>query len=274
MGAHVKIRRIMERYKILIVDDEQNVLNALKRVLHNQNYEILTADNLESAVLCLNKTKVDLIICDYRLGRDDGLKFLEEISKNAPERINILLTGHADLDMAVEAINKSIISKFIIKPWDDQSLVAEIKDLLEKKVDKILKTIKAEEIMSKFAITGEEEAELLTAAHLMMRFRVSGVPIVSLDGKLVGIITATDLFRVMGEFVKEMSSVEQLPATPGLIKDVMIKEVFTVDRKASLFEIIQIMYVKNIHTLPVMENQKLIGVIGRRDVINAFYNIF
>ncbi len=138
-----------------------------------------------------------------------------------------------------------------------------------------LKKIRAEDIMSKFAITTTEDTRISDLAHLMMRFKISGIPVIK-DGKICGIVSATDLFNLMGKIIKEIGrgrAPDDYYATP--VKELMTSNVISVQKDMNLTEIMKIMTGYNIHTLPVMESDKIIGIIGRRDVINAcFFEAF
>ena len=137
-----------------------------------------------------------------------------------------------------------------------------------------LKRIKATDIMSRYAITTTEETMIADIAHLMMRFKISGVPVLGKDKKIVGIITATDLFKLMGKITMEIEKnagfvdYYKMP-----VKSFMTTDVMTITPETTLYEIMKIMWERNIHTLPVvvLSKQEIVGVIGRRDVINACY---
>ena len=132
-----------------------------------------------------------------------------------------------------------------------------------------IKQIKAANIMTPFAVTVKEDDPLLGVAHQMMRLRISGSPVVSSIGKIAGIITVTDLFKVM-----EKSVAGESPALneATLVKDVMTRNVSTINRETTLHEMISLMRDKNIHTLPVVEGDFIVGIVGRRDVIYAYYS--
>lgn len=123
----------MARYKILLVDDEKNILTSLARVFRDGEYDISTAENAEAAVDMVHGGEFDLIICDYKMPGMNGIEFFEIISGEHPEIIKILLTGSAELNMAIEAINKATLYKFILKPWDNSDLLFTVKRALEHK---------------------------------------------------------------------------------------------------------------------------------------------
>ena len=137
-----------------------------------------------------------------------------------------------------------------------------------------LKRIKAMDIMSRYAITTTEETTIADIAHLMMRFKISGVPVLGKDKKISGIITATDLFKLMGKIVGDIekhSGFTDYYKMP--VKSFMTTDVMTITPETTLYEIMKIMWERNIHTLPVvvLSKQEIMGVIGRRDVINSCY---
>ena len=147
-------------------------------------------------------------------------------------------------------------------------------DLDIKKIEQRLKSIKAKDLMSRFAITIKENETVMNLAHLMMRFKISGVPVVNKNGEICGIATATDLFNLMKSITKDIDKGENLNNYPDMqVGALMTKDVVTITEETTLYEIMKIMCERNIHTLPVMvlSKKEIIGVIGRRDIINAFY---
>ena len=143
-----------------------------------------------------------------------------------------------------------------------------------KKSEEKLRNIKAKDLMSRFAITIREDETITTLAHLMMRFKISGVPVCTKNGDICGIVTATDLFNFMKKMVQQMEKGEDAGDYAKMkVTDLMTEGVVTITEETSLYEMMKIMCERNIHTLPVMVVSKkdIIGVIGRRDILNAFY---
>lgn len=143
------------------------------------------------------------------------------------------------------------------------------------KLSKRLKEIKAIDIMSKFAITTRDDESVESLAHLMMRFKISGMPVVSKkSGEICGIVTATDLFNLIKAIIQDIDNgLESSKYQELKVSEIMTKDVISINEKTSLFEIVKIMCDKNIHTLPVKfaDENAIAGVIGRRDILNAFY---
>ncbi|MCK5341243.1 MAG: response regulator, partial [Desulfobulbaceae bacterium] len=121
-----------EQIKILCVDDENNVLRALKRLFMDDDYEIFTAESGSEGIEVLEKEEgIQLIISDYRMPGMDGVEFLRQAHEGWPETIRIVLSGYADTAVVVAAINEGRIYEFIPKPWNDDDLRVTIKKALE-----------------------------------------------------------------------------------------------------------------------------------------------
>lgn len=107
---------------LLIVDDEENVRSALKRALRRESYEVFTASGPEEALELLQQQPVDLVVSDHLMPRMTGLELLKLVHDRYPGVGRIMLTGHADMETAIKAINESEIYRFLQKPWDDLEL--------------------------------------------------------------------------------------------------------------------------------------------------------
>ncbi|MCO6057985.1 response regulator [Pseudomonas sp. MOB-449] len=107
---------------LLLVDDEENILNSLRRVLRSEPYKLLIASDGENALEILQGTPVDLIISDARMPGMDGATLLTQVQRRWPQCLRILLTGYADLTTTIKAINEGQIYRYVSKPWDDDEL--------------------------------------------------------------------------------------------------------------------------------------------------------
>jgi len=105
--------------RILIVDDEENVRKALGRCLKREGYELFFAAGPEEGLDLLKTTKVDAVISDHLMPNMTGLEFLKMVRNRYPDCLRIMLTGHADMQTAIDAINQGEIYRFMTKPWDD-----------------------------------------------------------------------------------------------------------------------------------------------------------
>ncbi len=108
--------------KILIVDDEENVRHALRRILRKEGYEMFFASEPDEALALLKTEEVDMVISDHVMPNMTGLEFLELVRTRHPDVIRIMLTGHADIQTTIDAINHGKIRSFLTKPWDDVAM--------------------------------------------------------------------------------------------------------------------------------------------------------
>lgn len=110
------------KVRVLLVDDEDNILRSLQRVLRREPWELQTAGSGHEALAAMAEERFDLIISDARMPGMDGPTLLAEIRRKYPWCIRILLTGYADITSTVKAINDGQIYRYISKPWDDDEL--------------------------------------------------------------------------------------------------------------------------------------------------------
>ena len=119
------------KHTVLLVDDEENVLRALSRLIRKDGYNILTANNPLEALGVLHDNQVDLIISDQTMPGIKGLDFLKTVKTKYPETVRILLTGNSDTAMAITAINEGEVYRFLTKPWDGDEIKITIKQALQ-----------------------------------------------------------------------------------------------------------------------------------------------
>ncbi len=116
----------MTKPELLIVDDEEDVLNALKRLLRKEFELHLFSDPL-AALDFFKNNPVPLVISDMRMPIMDGATFLARVTEISQRSKRFLLTGHADINSTVSAVNEGKISHYFAKPWDNNELVSELK---------------------------------------------------------------------------------------------------------------------------------------------------
>ncbi len=121
-----------EQIKILLVDDEENVLRSLKRLFFDEDYEIITAASGEEGLKLLEQEQPQIVISDYRMPSMSGVDFLREVYNRRPETVRIVLSGYADTASIISAINEGQIYKFIPKPWDDEDLKITVANTVER----------------------------------------------------------------------------------------------------------------------------------------------
>lgn len=112
---------------ILIVDDEEGVLNALRRLLRREGYNIVCAGSAEEGLRVLQQQPIDLVISDQRMPQMEGTVFLQKVKERWPDTLRVILSGYAEPALIVESINKGEVYRFFPKPWDDDELRAGIR---------------------------------------------------------------------------------------------------------------------------------------------------
>lgn len=112
---------------LLLVDDETNVLAALKRLLRRENYRILTAENGDEALALLAAHEVGVILTDQRMPGLSGTELLAKVRMMHPQTVRMVLSGYTGLDSLTEAINRGEIFRFLAKPWDEIELLQAIR---------------------------------------------------------------------------------------------------------------------------------------------------
>lgn len=118
------------RPRLLFVDDEPSILNALKRVFRGKGYEIITATSGTEGLELLERQRADLVLSDMRMPEMDGAQFLEQVFKHWPDTKRILLTGYADASATIAAINQGKIWRYVAKPWNDDELLLTVQQAL------------------------------------------------------------------------------------------------------------------------------------------------
>src|SRR3990172_1286899 len=109
--------------KILFVDDEENILAAFRRQLRGK-YSVSTASNGEEGLETIHtQGPFAIIVADFRMPRMNGTQFLSRAKELAPDSVRIMLTGHADLNTAIEAVNDGNIFRFLTKPCSTENLI-------------------------------------------------------------------------------------------------------------------------------------------------------
>ena len=138
------------------------------------------------------------------------------------------------------------------------------------------------EIMTKNVITVSPDTYLKEIGLIFKENRISGVPVVDSDGDIVGIVTLTDFFKILRQIYickgvekrwggLELSETHEKKKTEAKAKDIMTKDIVTISEDASIDDVMRLMFDRGIHTIPVTKEGKLIGVVGKRDLIHACF---
>lgn len=129
-----------QKATIVIVDDEDMVLTSLNSFLNLETeYSVHTFTSAKEALEYIINDNVDLVVSDYLMPEMDGISFLAKVREVKPEIPRIILTGYADKENAIKAINEVGLFQYIEKPWDNDDLLIIFRNGLEKK--KLLKNL-------------------------------------------------------------------------------------------------------------------------------------
>ena len=116
---------------LLLVDDEANILKALQRIFLPLGYRVLTAESGEAGLAVLENEPVDLVISDMRMPGMNGHQFLKQVRSKYPMTMRAILSGFSEGKDVVNALRDGSARMYILKPWDNEKLVAEIGKLLQ-----------------------------------------------------------------------------------------------------------------------------------------------
>lgn len=197
----------MKNSKIIAVDDEKMVTSAFKALFKVEGYtDVHLFNTPKDAIEYLKDNKPDLIISDFIMPEMNGLEFLTEAKKLYPEVSMILLTGYADKENAIKAINEIGLYKYIEKPWDNDDLMMNIKNgiershLLENLRNKITELEVAKKQLQDYSenlekIVAERTADLSEANKKLsgiINYCADGIIIVDGEGKILQVNPACE----------------------------------------------------------------------------------
>lgn len=120
---------------IVLVDDEDMVVTSIKSFLTLEtDYEVKGFTSPKEALEYIGENRVDVVVSDYLMPEVDGIEFLARVKQIQPEATRILLTGYADKENAIKAINDVGLYQYIEKPWENDDLKLIIRNGLEKRL--------------------------------------------------------------------------------------------------------------------------------------------
>jgi diguanylate cyclase (GGDEF)-like protein len=118
---------------LLLVDDEENILSSLRRLLRRDGYQIVCARSATEGLQRLAESQVDVILSDQRMPGMTGVEFLRCAKDLYPDTVRMVLSGFTDLQSVIDAVNEGAIYKFLTKPWDDERIRAHISEAFRQK---------------------------------------------------------------------------------------------------------------------------------------------
>ncbi|MEZ4649505.1 MAG: response regulator [Candidatus Eisenbacteria bacterium] len=119
--------------KVLFVDDDANLLSGLRRSLRGEPFSVLVAQNAKDALALLQKEDVDVIVADDRMPGMLGTELLQYVRKSHPDVLRILMTGYADFETAMRAINEGAVFRFLTKPCKESELLIALHAALQQR---------------------------------------------------------------------------------------------------------------------------------------------
>ena len=153
----------MDDDTVLIVDDEEMVLTSLSAYLTLESYEVVTFTAASLALQHLEKHDVGVIISDFLMPEMDGITFLAKAKELRPDAPRVILTGYADKENAIKAINQVGLYQYVEKPWDNDDLRLVIRNGLEKKQLLAKLTQKVSQINQAYSELQSIQQEILKA---------------------------------------------------------------------------------------------------------------
>jgi len=145
----------MLKHSLLIVDDQKEILNSLKRIFQRE-YEVHTALNGKLALEIMENHSISVILSDQRMPEMDGVTFLKEALKIQPDTIRIMITGYADIEASIKAVNDAKIYQYVSKPFEPDDLKLVVKNAIEK-YNLIIKNIELQKQLIKQNVLLEQE---------------------------------------------------------------------------------------------------------------------
>lgn len=145
-----------KKITVLYVDDEENNLISFKATFR-MKYNILTAISGDEALQILGSKPVEIIITDQRMPNMTGIEFLEQVLEKFPNPMRMLLTGYADMNAVIDAVNKGKIFHYMAKPWNEE----ELDKAIGKAYDAYIEREKLKDENGKLAVSNDQLEFLL-----------------------------------------------------------------------------------------------------------------
>ena len=239
------------KIKVLYVDDEPNNLISFK-ANYREFFEVYTAESAEAGRKILNENEIHVLITDQRMPVQSGVQFLESVLKEQPQIIRIILTGYADLETVVEAINKGQIYKYILKPFDFDDLKATIESAYDQHVFRK----SGDDALIKFRQLFEKQNEavfIMDSTYHIQELNNFGLNLFKIQRNELNKIYLADFFNRPDEWTK----INTLLGKHQAIVDVPVQ---LIDSKKIIIEGL-------LSVIPINDNGALIGYQGMiRDI--------
>ena len=120
-----------ERATLLIVDDEENVVRALRRLFRTEDVNLRFSTDPVEALKMVEEEEMTVVISDQKMPGMEGIEFLKGVKARSPETVRIMLTGFLDVSAAKEAVNEAEVYRFFLKPWNDDDLRVTVRHAID-----------------------------------------------------------------------------------------------------------------------------------------------
>jgi len=125
------VQAMQEQPRVLVVDDDQGVLSAVRRLLSRSGYEVITAQGPMQAISVLREKEVAVVVSDQMMPGMPGIELLTLIRQNWPATVGIMMTACGDIRLAADAVNRHLIRYFVPKPWDNKMFRQHVQEAVE-----------------------------------------------------------------------------------------------------------------------------------------------
>lgn len=269
-------------HRILVVDDDTAFCHNIARLLQNRGYPVQTAFNGAAALKQLKQSggEIKVVLLDIRMPEMDGLETLQRIKSLFPEVQVIILTGCADVDYGVQAIRDGAFD-FLVKPCDIDDLTEKVRsacDLEQIRRRPVLwqRTMAGELILSLFVDLYPDDSlqralEILNSDRSRMAAEMLFV--VDRQKRLQGFITREAMIKaaqaahphtgMTWDFLSRHP--EYLPS--ATVSQIMVHDIFFTRKETPLAELAVTMMQKRFRSMPVVEQDKIIGIVRLRDIL-------
>lgn len=213
---------------LLVVDDEPYILPTLAALL-GTDFNVVTADCVEAAQAVFARQPIDLVLTDQKMPRQTGIQLLEWVREHYPRTVRLLMTGYAELDDAVDAINRGHVYYYMLKPWRTEELLQILRNAAEKcqlenSRDQLLEQLR--QLNSELENRVIERTRALQEANHLLEQRAHELERLALTDPLTGLLNR----RAMEEAARfELKLHARYPSslTIGLIDIDRFKEINT-----------------------------------------------
>ena len=288
-----------DRIKVLMVDDEEQFRNTTSRILTKRGYETTLAGSGEEALNILRSKPHDVVILDIKMPGMSGNEVLPEIKSINPETQVIMLTGHGNMDSAKESLKHKAFD-YLLKPCDIDLLDRRIKDAYavthkgpkeEKKAGDIMISIEDYTTIDEDATVAEgirrlkESYENLVASSRLMESGHRSIMVFDRNKQMVGILGIRDLIHYLQPsyllspkpslaerieyspmFWKGMFTSQTKALANKKVKDIMSLAPPSVDEKANLMELANMIYTQKVRRIVVTRQNNVVGIVREQEL--------